>query len=506
MKEETFKKVVIVGREADVWLSALALQRRFSKYKGAVEIEVVELPPSINQSDSYITSPGYRSFHDFLGLDKDIIAKHSNAVSSFGQRFSNWCGPAPAYIHSYDRHGYDFNGVDFIHYWLRAKQSGLNVAYENFSFGAMAALNNRYVVFNEQTENFSNATYGYNYDALSYVASIARAALKLGVKHRRDFVEKVNIQDGQIQSLALYGGDVISADLFLDASGDEAVLIGKLESEENFINWSQWFPFDRKLVASSSALKPVPSYSQITAFKDGWFGLYPLQNRTALTAMISTTKTSFEDTLHNLASLTSMKLESVEAVEFVVGARQKSWIGNCCAIGSTCASLEQLDAVDLHMSQVSILYLCTLFPNSLDFERERTLFNRKVLEHAESARDFQALHYVVSDRRAEPLWAEARATTPPTSLARKLELFRSNGKLSMNDVELFQEESWYSVLLGQNVIPGKYDPAVNAMPESEQIEKFQKMLAYISSEVDALPTLQTELELRTGSDNSGSFF
>jgi tryptophan halogenase len=500
------KKIAIVGRDTDVWLAALALQRRFARYKGAVEVEVIELPPTLGRSDCYVTSPSYRSFHDFLGLDKDAVIKQAQGVASFGQRFANWCGPAPAYMHAYDRFGYDFNNVDFVQYWLRAKKSGLNVALENFSLGAMAALGNRYVVFNEQTENFSRATYGLNLDAFSYTGVVAKAALKLGVKHRQDLVEHVDVQKGKIERLVLRSGESISADFYVDASGDEAKLLGALESKENFESWAQWFPFDRKVVASGSALKPVPSYAQISAFKDGWFGLYPLQNRSALTAMISTAETAFEASLQNIASLTAMRLENVEAVEFATGARQRSWVGNCCAVGTACASLEQLDALDLYMAQVSILYLCTLFPTSLDFDEESQLYNRKVLEHAKSARDFQVLHYLINERRSDPLWAAVRGVSPPQDLKRKISLYKSCGKVSMNDVELFQEESWHSVFIGQGVVPDKYDPLVDAMPEQEQIEKFQKMLSYISNEVESLPTMQTELEMRTGSDDDGGSF
>ena len=59
----------------------------------------------------------------------------------------------------------------------------------------------------------------------------------------------------------------------------------------------------------------------------------------------------------------------------------------------------------------------------------------------------------------------------PSTLQRKMDLFRANGRIFREDDELFAEESWIQVLLGQGIIPVGHDPLVDVTPEPD-IERF----------------------------------
>ena len=48
----------------------------------------------------------------------------------------------------------------------------------------------------------------------------------------------------------------------------------------------------------------------------------------------------------------------------------------------------------------------------------------------------------------------------PATLQRKIDLWCSNGRIFREDDELFSEESWIQVLLGQGIVPRSYDPLV----------------------------------------------
>jgi tryptophan halogenase len=49
----------------------------------------------------------------------------------------------------------------------------------------------------------------------------------------------------------------------------------------------------------------------------------------------------------------------------------------------------------------------------------------------------------------------------PDTLRNKMELFRVNGRIFRENDELFAEENWLQVLIGQNIIPQGYDPLVD---------------------------------------------
>ena len=75
----------------------------------------------------------------------------------------------------------------------------------------------------------------------------------------------------------------------------------------------------------------------------------------------------------------------------------------------------------------------------------------------------------------------------PATLQRKIDIWCSNGRIFREDDELFSEESWIQVLLGQGIVPRGYDPLV-AIKSDAQIEKFLGNIeATIKRCVDVMP-------------------
>ncbi|WP_164153279.1 tryptophan 7-halogenase, partial [Stenotrophomonas maltophilia] len=68
-------------------------------------------------------------------------------------------------------------------------------------------------------------------------------------------------------------------------------------------------------------------------------------------------------------------------------------------------------------------------------------------------------------------WRQCRDMEVPDTLQRKIDLFAANGRIFREDDELFTEESWIQVFLGQGVIPRGYDPLVDIKPEA-QVEEY----------------------------------
>ena len=54
----------------------------------------------------------------------------------------------------------------------------------------------------------------------------------------------------------------------------------------------------------------------------------------------------------------------------------------------------------------------------------------------------------------------------PDTLQRKIDLFRANGRVFREDDELFTEESWIQVFLGQGITPRHPDPLVDVTDEA----------------------------------------
>ncbi len=488
------KKIAIVGRDADAWITALLLQNMLEGTEPAPQIELIELAPELTPQDSFSVLPSHKILHNILGANERAVLKAAKGHFTFGQQFSGWCAGAEPYMHAYDGYGLDFDGVDFYQYWLKATQSGLKIRIEDFNLGAVAAKQQRYVVFPEGVNTFSRASCGYHLNAIEYVKTVAQAAVTQGVKRTPGEVAQVNRKDDKIPSIILTDGREISADFFIDASGVEAVLIKTLETD-NIVSWSQWLPANRILVASAPALGSLPSFARISAFREGWFGLYPLLDRTAVNLVYSTEYLSAEELVSNANLICGLPLTDATDNAFAAGTRKKHWIGNCLALGDAAVSLEPLDAVQLHPLHIGLSLLRNLYPNRAENMPEADIYNQKMTGFIENIRDYQIAHYHLNKRFNDPYWNQLRQRVVPNSLQAKIDLFNARGLIALNEDETFLQEDWLALFNGQKLQPRSYDPRVNKISDDLLITKFQSLLSHIKNEVEQMPNMQAYVEL-----------
>jgi tryptophan halogenase len=55
----------------------------------------------------------------------------------------------------------------------------------------------------------------------------------------------------------------------------------------------------------------------------------------------------------------------------------------------------------------------------------------------------------------------------PASLEQKIELFRDTGRVFRKNEELFAENSWVQVMLGQGIVPQSYHPIATKLRDEE---------------------------------------
>jgi tryptophan halogenase len=94
-------------------------------------------------------------------------------------------------------------------------------------------------------------------------------------------------------------------------------------------------------------------------------------------------------------------------------------------------------------------------------------YNRQARYEFEDVRDFIIAHYKITRRTGDPFWDHVRTMDVPNSLNARFDLFRSSGRFfKHNAQELFAEESWVQVLLGQG-FEMKADPVTRFVGDDE---------------------------------------
>ncbi len=480
-------KISVVGRDLDAWITATFLKLLLDRGGDNYEIEVIDIGSNLTPHDFYAVLPSYETLHDTLGANKGALHKTAHSHLYYGQRFSGWNKEGQEFFHAYDRHGINFDGVDFYQYWLKARQNGLPLPLDDFSLGVAAAKHSRFVSNHDKT-GFSHATHGCHHSAIEYIGAVTRAAQNAGVKHTCGQIRSINWEHERIASIDLDNGARIESDFYIDASGPESILMNSRQ-EDNFSDWRQWFQCDRVITASGTTLKSRPAFSQITALSCGWCGLYPLANRTGVHVLYSSQESDFKKVADEVRSLVGVDISSRTERTSRCGIAKRPWIGNCLAVGSAAATLEPLDALGQHALVVSLVMLRQLFPNGGEYTNERKTYNEKMHSFAENLRNFQIAHYHLNTRD-EPFWKNCRDTIIPKVLEDKISLFKYSGYVSIVEDETFQEENWTSIFNGHGLIPDHYSPLVDNIQEEDLINRFKSILTTINEKIKSSPTLE----------------
>jgi tryptophan halogenase len=481
------KSIAVVGRDAALWIAAAALQRALGRT--GIAVQAIELDSRIAGVDAHAAVPSLASMHRLLGLEEQLFLNVCHAVPMVGQRFSNWAKGAPPFLIAYDAELRQGGDLPFVQYWAKGALEGLRVGLEDFSLGcACARLNNVPVSVTDAAP--LSANYGYHFDAPAYAELMKQLALRLGVHVFQTGVVNIEAERDCIAGVDLADGTRVTADLYIDASGREARLIGRLASAE-FESWSEWLPCDRILAANAPRLPKLPAFSQVSAFNAGWVGLFPLQSRTALIAVYDSAAAD-DRMVAEIAAVVSRMPVSGDAVvsELRPGIQRSPWIGNCIAVGESAISLDPIDGVELQVTHGCISHLMTLFPATAGEFPEADAYNRVVRSFGSNLRDFQAAHYLLNRRFDDPFWDGIRHRALPPSLKRKVDMFGARAQVPLNDDEFFHEQIWDKHLLGSGVVPQGYDPRVDALPDEAHIQKVQQRLREVAELARQMPSVE----------------
>jgi tryptophan halogenase len=473
------KRVVVVGRDAAFWLSLLALHRALTP--AGIHVSGIQLPSQLEAPDAYAALPTLTGLHDQLGLDRHDVLRAAAGLPVQGQRFSGW-GPYP-FVHGYDGPRAAIDHIDILHFWIAGRAQGLGMPYEELSVASVAARQGRIGPDGRDPATFGTCHRGYHLDARAYVEALANLAGRQGIQVIEGTDLSIERSGNRVTSIS-FEGRRVEADLYVDASGCDSLL-----ASAAFESWSSWFPADRLLSASLPKLNPLPAFSELRAFADGWAGLFPLRHRTAVQGAFKSRRGQDDEILSTLPQILGATPRDLVVRPFNPGVRVP-WSGNVVAIGDSFATLEPLDAVQLHFIHAGLSNLLAWFPTDNSSPPEATSYNAVMARYAANIRDFMVVHYHLNDRTGELLWDKARAAPIPPTLAAKMSPFGARGLNSLNDDETFDEGSWIASLIGHGLIPRSYDPRVDLIPFDDKVGKMQRLLSRIADEVGAMPTIE----------------
>ena len=480
-QDNQLRRIIVAGGGTAGWMAAAALAKTMGS---VVEITLIESDAIGTIGVGESTIPPLVTYNRLLGIGEAEFMKATQATFKLGIAFENWKDVGHKYFHSFGTTGKDHWTSGFHHFWLRGIEKGHEFPYDDYCLELTAAGESKFAHLPDESMN-----YAYQLDSSLYAKYLRTMAETHGAKRIEGKIARVNLaaESGMIESLVLESGTVVEGDLFLDCTGFRALLIGQA-LHTGYDDWSHYLPCDAAIAIQTESVQPAVPYTRAIAHDAGWQWRIPLQHRTGNGLVYCSRYLERDVALQRLlGNVEGKTLTEPNFIRFQTGARRKQWARNCIAIGLSGGFMEPLESTSIHLIQRAILRLLRMMPGRIPSQRDIDEFNDQADTDMEQIRDFLILHYHATARRDSAFWRYCGTMPIPDSLAHKIALFRETGRVFRKNDELFAENSWVQVMMGQGILPQTHHPIVEKMRD-EELDRFLSTLRKnVAQTVASLP-------------------
>ncbi len=468
-RSRPIRKIVIAGGGAAGWITAcvVAVESR-KRGENAAEVVLVESPdiPIIGVGEG--TWPSMRMTLRKIGLAEDDLIRECGASFKQGTRFRGWSGRAeiPEYIHPFSL-PVEYSELNPAKYWLAHG--------ERSAFADLVTPQARVIELGLAPKQAGapqyafTVNYGYHFDAGAFAGLLHRHAVRnLGVQYIAGNVERVESHpDGDIAAVALDTGERVAGDLFVDCTGQKALLIGAHYGKA-LISLKDVLFNDRATavqVPYADPGDPIAPVTVSTAQPHGWIWDIGLSSRRGIGYVHSSAHAGEGAAMAALKAYVEETSPGADTgrlafrtIPFEPGYRDRFWVNNCVAVGLSAGFIEPLEASALVLIEQSAAIIGEQLPcdrEIMDVVAGR--FNEKMRYHWRRIVEFLKLHYAISTREDSDYWKDNRSPdTWPESLREKLTLWRQQPPWHDDAPrmdELFPSASYQYVLYGMGFKP-----------------------------------------------------
>jgi hypothetical protein len=230
VRSQPLEKVVIVGGGSAGWLTAALVAAAHQTPAGpALKVTLIESPDVAPVGVGEGTWPSMRETLRRIGVSENDFFRACDASFKQGSLFVGWVDGSDddAFYHPFEL-PYGYGETHLAASWQR--QHGAVPFADLVSAQPHLCRAGRAPKQAATPEFAAVANYGYHLDAAKFGLFLRRHCTeKLGVVHVADHVVAVHAHDdGDIASVQTKLGGAIEGDLFIDCSGSQALLLGKL--------------------------------------------------------------------------------------------------------------------------------------------------------------------------------------------------------------------------------------------------------------------------------------
>lgn len=327
--------------------------------------------------------------------------------------------------------------------------------------------------------------YAYHFENAKFVAYLETVARGHGVEIVDATVAQVRQDERGIAGLELQSGAVEEADLYVDCSGFNSLLLHKTLSEP-FVSYKSSLFCQHAVVGGWDRQGPeeqvIKPYTTCQTMDAGWAWQIEHETRIDRGYVYCGDFISDQDAEREFRS-TNPKLGPTRVVNFISGRYERAWVKNVVAIGNASGFVEPLEATALGAIAQQTRALCETLSRS-EFHPRPTqvvLYNQLHEQYWDAIRNFLAIHYKYNTRLNTPFWQHCREKTDLAGGARIAEYYQENGPegywgpgLLANPYDQFGVSGYFTLMAGMQVpFRRTYEPS------AAEIERYNRNRAIL---------------------------
>ena len=442
--------ICIVGGGSSGWMMASTLD----KHLPDIDVTLVESPnvPIIGVGEATIPYTSH-FINKVLGFEEEEWMPYCDASYKVAIRFQDFYQEGKMIYHPFwteEEAGY--NGFD----WAIKKEIDNNDLDDYYSSNFIAYHMSKDNTFSKlEGQNFR---YAHHLDAVKF-AQFCKSKFK--GKHILATVGDVETDDKSIVSVNTDKGK-IKADIFVDCTGFNALLIGQA-LKEPFHSISDTLLNDTALtcrIPYENKKKELEPFTECTALSSGWAWNTPIWSRIGTGYVFSSkfqTKSSaikeYKQYLEKRFGKERVKNAEINTIDFKTGKYERSWVGNCLALTLASGFIEPLESTGLAITcyQIELFIRAILGGEYSTFSR--SCYNSQADEAFKEIHYFVLLHYINSKRESSRYWKYLKNQLETPKEFNKY--ITSLSKSTQQEYLWFPDKSHECIILGFD-IPSNY--------------------------------------------------
>lgn len=464
MPQPALKTLAIVGNGLEAWTTALFLKRKLGPV--CPVISVVETDPG-EGAPALSTLPWAVEWLADLGFDPIRLTVQTGGTMKLGDSFAGTGAGESAGFLPYGQVGAPIGPVQFHQQLARLGLLTETRSFADYSLAALAARAGRFAPpASDPRSMLAGLEFGLHLDAHSVCDAMRTTASALGVRAlTAAFVDFRRNTTGHVTAVMLGDGQTLDTQFVIDTR----------RPADSGADWKSFDfgPFDRIAISDAEhdpEQRPLTGNELASA---SWSQYVPLQDRMAVQTVIASA----------FAAGTPLADRSRP---LRCGRTQALWQHNQLHIGPAGWQLPPFATADLSILAKACDRLLATFPTTETCHVENREYNRLIAQEIDTAADFAQLLMRIQSR-PEPAWQAARDLAASSNVDDAIALFRSRGRLMLDEFCHHGEAHWIRAMLAMGVRPDRHDPQADALDGQTLRERTTRIRGLVHQALADMP-------------------